>query len=711
MPYLRQLSGSDLQTYHPAAREPAFHELSHFVKALLNRRWVFLAVVAGFVVFVGLFTLFTPKSYTTTVRLMAGSAGAPNTSENTTLPILNALILQSGDQSAETFATLAQQEGVAAIVVQREHLKTSPGELLSHVSVNPVTNTPILNLSVSWRDADTSARLANAFADAFMVREREIVQSQAVAAIGFLSDELPRAEARMQQASTALANYQAQNGFVDAGNHTQDVVSHASQLEAKMETTALDSHEARALLSNAQRQMATMPQTVNTAQQISVNPVLADLQSKLEAVDVQLKQAEAQYTDSHPLVVSLKKQHQILVAQIARQPSRINSENTLSPNPVYQALQQQAAQYKQRLDADAAQLDTLQRQRVKLTPVLQSLPKKSMELATLQQRAKLARDVYDALEQKYSDATIARTTALSDISVVQAANASAASVRPNIRINLLAALIVGIILASIVVIILDALEHRIRSGNSDNRILGLPLIARIPAFAPVSRSMLPWVQSMTVEAFLHLCVSLRLKQKHPLRTLAISSPCRGDGKSTVAFNLGKAMASLEPRVLLVDADMRRPTLHQLASCSNDTGLCDILSGRRSLSECVREIAPNLDLLASGCEPENPVSILRGASFDDLLKAASERYAMVIVDTPALSNVTDGLLVTARVDGTVLVVAENCTDEAEAKRVIGELSAIGINNVLGIVLNMDTKRVSDYSDYFVTGTRGNALPGA
>jgi capsular exopolysaccharide synthesis family protein len=171
------------------------------------------------------------------------------------------------------------------------------------------------------------------------------------------------------------------------------------------------------------------------------------------------------------------------------------------------------------------------------------------------------------------------------------------------------------------------------------------------------------------------------------------------------------MATLEPRVLLIDADMRRPTLHQMANCSNDVGLSDVLSGGHSLSECVHEIAPNLDLLASGKEPGNPVSLLRASQFDELIKTASQGYAMVIVDTPALASVTDSLLVSARVDGTVLVIAENTTDESEAKRVIAELSAVGINNVLGIVLNMDTKRVTDYSDYFVTMARGNVLPGA
>jgi Mrp family chromosome partitioning ATPase len=157
--------------------------------------------------------------------------------------------------------------------------------------------------------------------------------------------------------------------------------------------------------------------------------------------------------------------------------------------------------------------------------------------------------------------------------------------------------------------------------------------------------------------------------------------------------------------------MRRPTLHQQAGCDNAIGLSQVLDGSHPLSDSVREIGPNLDLLTSGTEVHNPVSLLQGTTFDELLRAASERYAMVIVDTPPLASVTDGLLVSARVDGTVLVVAANATDETEARRVIGEFSALGSNNVLGIVLNMDTKRMSDYSDYFSQSGRGRALPGS
>lgn len=710
MSHLTTSAPPELPYHQTSQQAPDFYDLSRFFAAVMRRRSLFIGMIAGFVLLVGIITVLTPKSYTATVTLIAGNPSAETHSADTALPVLNALVLNNGEQTAETLATLAQQQGLAASVQHKLNLPITPEALLTRVAVKPVTNTSILNLSVTWRDPHTAANVANAFGDAFIERERGFVQAQAVAALTFLSQELPRAQVRMRKTSAALADYQARNGFIDAGNHTEDVVRRAAGLDAKIDGTQLDKREAEALLSNVQKQLASLPSSINAAQQISVNPVVSDLRSKLEAVDTQLHQAEQQYTNRHPAVIALRKQHQDILEQIARQPAQINSQNTLSPNPVYQSLQQQAAQYKQRLEGDQAQIELLQRERRDISPVLRSLPQESMAFATLQQQAKLASDVYNALEQKYSDAAIAKSTAISDISIIQPAVASSALVRPNLRINLLAALAAGLLLACIAIVIIDALERRVRSGIGDARVLELPLIARIPAFAPVRRSMLPWVQSMTVEAFLHLCVSLRLKTRRPLRSLAISSPCRGDGKSTIAFNLAKAMSTLEPHVLLVDADMRVPTLHAQAGYVNEVGLVDVLSGNRRLSECVQQISPNLDLLPAGVGAHNPVSLLQGSAFHDLLQSANQEYGMVIVDTPALVSVTDALLITARVDGTVIVVAENRTDEAIARRIIAEFSAIGLKNVLGIVLNMDTSKVGDYSDYFAESVRGRTLPG-
>lgn len=695
--------------YYGASQQHRLADAQDLVRlwAAIRRRWrVFTVIFAGFVLLVAVATILVPKSYTTTIELMAGRPGTdlnPN-QQDTALPVLNALVLQSGEQSAETFSQLAQQQAIAEKVVAQLKLPISAEALLRRVSVKPVVNTALLNLSVRWHDPKTSATIANAFGQAFVDQERDFVRSEATAAIGYLQQELPDAQTKMRDTAARLAQFQSTNGFIDANAHTTDVVARVGSIEQRIEQLTVDSGEAQALLNNVSGQLAGLPQTIDASKQVTVNPVLTDLRTKLAAVDTQLAQAEQEYTPAHPAVIALRQQHAALEAQIAAQPSSVDSGTTTAPNPLYQSLSEQAATYRARIDGDQAQLRALRTQRAAYKPTLAALPVQAMQFAVVQQDAKRAADVYNALSQKYSDAVIARTTAISDISVVQPATAEAAVKSPSLTLNLAIAIVLGLALALAVVYILDVMESRIRTDTDFPILFGLPLIARIPAFNTTNPRMLPWVQSMTIESFLHLCVTLKLKSKRPLHTLAVMSPCRGDGKSTVALNLAKAMANLQPRVLLIDADLRHPTLHEKAGSENSVGLSDVVAGDCSLSSAAKCIESNLDLLSSGTPVDNPVSVLQSKRFEDLMAQAQQTYSVVIVDAPPLRAFSDGLLICTQVDGTLLVVAANTTDEKEARNAAVQLSVLGIDNVLGIVLNKDTARVDDYSDYFSQSMR-------
>lgn len=685
----------------PPEQRGDVHDLARIWSALRKRWRLFSAIAGGLVLIVLVATLVTPKSYTTTVRLMAGR---PSTTDSvvrdneTALPILNALVLQNGEQSAETFAQLAQQRGLANGVISSLHLATTPSRLLARVHVKPVVNTALLNLSISWSSPEQSARISNAFAQAFVDQEREFVRAEAVAAIGYLENELPAAQDRMRESAAKLARFQSAHGYADASQREADIAGRMASIDQRIDQLTVDASEANALLNSANGQLAHVSSTVEAATDVAPNPVAADLHAKLADVETQLTAAEQQYTPAHPAVIALRQQRDALRSQIASQPGSIVNRTSTAPNPLYQSLQQQVSTYRARIDGDRAQLKTLRSEKSAYRPAAQGLPAEAVQFDTLRDDAKRASNVYNALAQKYNDAVVAKTTAISDILIVQPASADAAVVSPNLLINLAIAIVAGTLLGLAVVYILELLERR-AADDELARLLGLPVVARIPAFDTTNPRMLPWIQSMTVEAFLHLCVTLRLRNRHALRSLAILSPCRGDGKSTVAFHLAKSMATLQPRILLVDADMRRPTLHEKARCENGTGLSDVLAGTVDLADAVREIAPSLDLLTSGTQGANPVVLLE-TYFEEMLERARETYAMVIVDAPAFTAVTDGLLIANRVEGSLLVVAAKSTDEREARNTVAQMSLLGINNVLGIVVNRETPKVSDYADYFV-----------
>jgi polysaccharide biosynthesis transport protein len=701
MSLLTPYNGESILAYGETAqaRSGDAQTLSRVYSALCRRWRLFLAVAGGFVALVAMVTILTPKSYTTTVRLLAGrpdSNTAPQEGD-TALPVLNALVLQSGVQSAETLAELAQQRDLASRVIDQLGLQTTPKALLGRVSVQPVVNTALLNLSVSWNTPEKSAEIANAFSNAFVDQERDFVRSEAVAAIGFLSKELPNAEAQMRQTASRLAEFQSKNGYMDATTHEQDVVSRVDSVDQRIDQLKVDSGEASALLASVSGQLAALSTTVDSAQQVDQNPVTADLRGKLADVETQLSEAEQKYTPAHPAVIALRQQRAALLAQIAAQPSSVVSQTTVAPNPLHQTLQEQAATYRARIQGDQGQIRALESERSGYRPAVAAMPDQAMQFASIQEDAKRAANVYNALEQKYSDALVANTTAISDIIVVQPASADAAVRHPSLLTNLAIALAVGLLLGLAVVYALELIEQQ-KSDTDFARMLGLPVVARIPAFDAKNQRMLPWIQSMTVEAFLHLCVTLRLRNKNPVRTLAVLSARRGDGKSTVAYHLAKSLASLQPGVLLIDGDLRHPTLHEKANCGNDVGLGDVLADSVTLEQAVVHLAPGLDVLTSRSDGSNPILQLQ-SGFERVLSRARERYGMVIVDAPALSAVSDGFIVAAQVDGSLLVVTANETEEAGARKAIAQLGLIGVDNVLGVVVNKESVTANDYDDYF------------
>jgi polysaccharide biosynthesis transport protein len=701
MSLLTPYNGEGLLAYGETAQgRSADSQTLSRVYSALRRRWrLFLAVAAGFVALVAVVTILTPKSYTTTVRLLAGrpdSDTAPQEGD-TTLPVLNALVLQSGVQSAETLAELAQQRDLASRVIAQLGLQTTPKALLGRVSVQPVVNTALLNLSVSWNTPEKSAEIANAFSNAFVDQERDFVRAEAVAAIGFLSKELPNAEAQMRQTASRLAEFQSKNGYMDATTHEQEVVSRVDSVDQRIDQLKVDSGEATALLASVSGQLSALSATVDSAEQVDRNPVTADLRAKLADVETQLSEAEQKYTPAHPAVIALRQQRAALLAQIAAQPSSVVSQTTLAPNPLHQTLEEQAATYRARIQGDQGQIRALESERSGYRPAVAAMPDQAMQFASIQEDAKRAANVYNALEQKYSDALVANTTAISDIIVVQPASADAAVKHPSLLTNLAIALAVGLLLGLAIVYALELIEQQ-KSDTDFARMLGLPVVARIPAFDAKNQRMLPWIQSMTVEAFLHLCVTLRLRNKNPVRTLAVLSARRGEGKSTVAYHLAKSLASLQPGVLLIDGDLRHPTLHEKANCRNDIGLGDVLADSVTLDQAVVHLAPGLDVLTSRSDGSNPILLLQ-SGFERMLVRARERYGMVIVDAPALSAVSDGFIVAAQVDGSLLVVTANETEEAGARKAIAQLGLIGVDNVLGVVVNKESVTPNDYDDYF------------
>ena len=683
-------------------------------QAIVRRRVLFEAVFGGFVLFVGLLTLLQPRTYTTSTKLIAGSANADGSASTqaagSELPALNALLAMNGVQTAETYAELMQESAVVQQVATNLGLGVAPQALANAVKVKPVTDTSILTIFATWRDPVTAAKIANEFASVFVIHERELVAKQADSALAFLQQELPQAEDRMRAAQVALAEYQARTGIADLTSQTQATIGNIAALDTKAQTAELDAKQAAAQLQAVDAELAQTPATVVVAKNQAGNPVAGQLETQVATLTAQLVAARQQYTENYPTVVSLRAQLATAQRELAAKPKQVLAGQTTGPNPVFQQLTQQAATLQATIASAQSQATTVRAQRAAAAPALAKLPEQTRRIGDLQRSAKSAQDVYDALQRKYQDATISKNTALSDVTVTQAADPRVYTSKPNIVLNLLIGLAVGLALALGAVFVAEFFDDRFRSDADVRERLGVPVLASIPSVDRLALGGGDWIKPLSTEAFFGLVAALRYSSNTPPRTIAFTSPDQGDGKSTVAVNTAISLALMKARVLVIDADLRRPSVHEKLSIANETGLSDVLVGMSSLENAIKPTAhPGVSVLTSGHSAPNPVGLLQSPLFEDMLQEVRGRYDFVVVDGPALRSIVDGVVLGLKTEGTVLVVNSQRSDSRAVRNALSKLRSVGAINLLGVVLNATRPDLRERNDYYLGAGQSLSLP--
>jgi uncharacterized protein involved in exopolysaccharide biosynthesis/Mrp family chromosome partitioning ATPase len=659
---------------------------------VLRRRWRMGALVAGgFALLVVVLSVAQPKSYTTQLKLIAGSAPIDASSAETAgsqLPILNVLSMANGGiQTSETYASLLTDTPVVSEVISTLKLKMTPSELLAHVTVRPVTDTSIITLSVSARDREQSAAIANAFGDTFINHERDLIAHQADSALAFLQKQLPDAQERMRAADDALAAYQQRTGIADLPTQTQAYITSVASLEEKEREAELAKAQAESSLATVQSQLAASPQNVIGQQNVATNPVSSQLQQKISDLQVQLSGARRQYTDNFPTVIALKAQLAQAEQQLRQQPSQVLAGTESVPNPVYQQLQEQESTLVAQAASADSQIALLKQQLADARPAMDRLPEQSRRISSLQRDAKAAEGLYLALDQKYKDVFLSRTTAPSTVSVTSHADPSVFTVSPNLSVNIPIGVVIGLILGIATIFAAEYFDDRFRSEEDVKERLGLPVLATIPQMSELAEKTDPLVRPMTVEAFYQLVAALRFSSSHPPRTIAITSPDQGDGKSTIAVNTAISL-----------------------SMPNDRGLSDVLVGLSKFPDCVQTTSHDgVWLLTSGRPAPNPVGLLQSAAFDRFLRRARERFDFIVIDGPALRSIVDGVILGLKADGTVLVVSAEKTRGRAVEGALAKLRSVGTINLLGVVLNGATLDPREHSEYYLGAGQSISLP--
>jgi capsular exopolysaccharide synthesis family protein len=295
------------------------------------------------------------------------------------------------------------------------------------------------------------------------------------------------------------------------------------------------------------------------------------------------------------------------------------------------------------------------------------------------------------------------------VSVTKPATASTEPVSPKTKLNLLLGMLVGATVGLSAGLVRQLLDKTVREADVLATLTATPVLSTIPVETKSADSLLiveGSAQSARAEAMRQLRTNLQfINVDRPLRSLVVTSAMPGEGKSTTSCNLGIAFAEAGHRVLLVDADLRRPKLAEYLDLEGAIGLTNVLAGQVAVADALQQWGDSgLWVLASGSIPPNPSELLASRNMSDLLGALTRGFDMVIIDTPPLLPVTDGAVMSTIADGCLLVSRYAKTTTSQATAAAEALSTVGAR-LHGCVLNMAPRKASSTYYYGYTSSDG------
>lgn len=364
----------------------------------------------------------------------------------------------------------------------------------------------------------------------------------------------------------------------------------------------------------------------------------------------------------------------------------------------------QASRYADTEASLSAQLEDLNQRIQEINLEIQAMgDDPDLELERNKQKTTLAQNqqLFASLLQTYEEVRLAKAESTSNVVLVEPANVPSDPIRPKILQNTLLAAAVGGMLAFGLIFLLDALDNTIKSPDDVTRHLGLPVLGIIARDQTTGENepliTIAQPRAPVSEAYRALRTNIQFASvDKPIQSLLITSIAPSEGKTTVAANLSTTLAQGGRNIILIDADLRKPKIHQRLNLSNQKGLTSLfMQPEVLLNGTVQKTdTNNLYVMTAGNLPPNPSELLASDRMDLIISKMKRNADMVIIDTPPIMAVTDAVILSQRVDGVLVVIRVGSTKTAAAQQTINQLRRLNAN-VLGVVLNQVPTRGSRY----------------
>ncbi|MCE5314990.1 MAG: polysaccharide biosynthesis tyrosine autokinase [Armatimonadota bacterium] len=729
----------------------------HLVKIVKTRKWIIIGIVA---VTLFVVAIAAPKPtvvyegtalVSPTAQVMQGgvtTAGDNNNNNRQNSPdrnvILSNLIIlaQSYEvyQGALDFLAQSTEEQKKSITEsmgsdiankmpykQVTRVERSAGSLLQFqdwqdvLEISPVQNasiggvqgttTDIIRIIVRMPNGDDAPYVANAVAQAFAASYQEKSREDVRKYAKFLLTSKEEAKINLQKLQRQIAEYKSGHSVISVDAETQTAVTSLSSMEEARSQADSAVREAQAAVNDINAQLERQPLVSRQSLPADMNPAVRQLRDELTKAEADLRAIAQRYQPAHDTYKAAQARISMLKEQIAKEGSVYSLP---SINDIHQELLKKRSEAQYQLATAKAKLASASASVAAAKQKVNNLAQAEPGLADLMIEYTQADNTYRMLSEKYAQALVAEKESTRTGSIIPfswSVQATGPIVQgPSKKALLVYGLVLALVLGIVTVAWMDSIDNRMRNAADVEKLMELPVIGLTPKLVgrdcalPKLTHIYPLSAMAESYKILRTNILFELRD-NPFKTLMVATGRPGQGGTTTICNLAIALAQIGKRIILIDADMRRPSLHKFFDLPNEAGLSTLLRGEGNLTDAFQQTeVENLIVMTAGPQPLNPSELLGSGRMQDLVKRLEDHCDLVLFDTPSTIVFSDGPMLASWIDAVVMVVSANMVPrgtESQTRDLLRRAKA----NILGVVVNrLDPENIDSchfYSHYYAS----------
>lgn len=644
----------------------------------MERRWLAISAFLVVLVLTGIYLAQATPIYMATARIQIDrdNTNPMNTRETITDARFEMDYLQTQYKNL-------QSRSLIESVMNKLNLKNDPryakasdpiSAILRDVTISPVRASRLVDVSVEHPNAKTAKDMANTIARTFISLNLAQKQQTSFDALTWLKTQEADTRRNVESAELALQEYRTSHNEIsleDTENLVRQGLFAAKNEWTKAQLEALQAEENIDEVDH----LLESGKSIDSIPQIRDSVVIMRLKQELVLRESQMASLLQRYREKHPSIIQAR-------SEIDQLKTSIDDEC----KTVLESLRNNARILRKREEALAVKVE----QETKKQQALSAL---RIEYDALKRESDNSKTIYANVLTRKSATELESRLSANNIRMVDEAFIPPAPVKPRVTLTILFGIFAGAAAAVGLAFFVNYLDDSVKSQDDVETTLGLPFLGYVPNIktnSVVERDLQAHShpQSNAAEGFRTIRATLSLTHKpEKLRLVSVTSTIPSEGKSLVASNLAIVSAQTGLKTLLVDADLRRPSVHKAFQLHSPTGLSAFLMAETSNLDDITHHTeiPNLDVVCCGSVPSNPSELIGSERMQAFLELVGDKYDRVILDCPPISAVSDPLVIAAKSDGVVFVAKFNKIRREHARRSVQRLQNAGIH-IMGVVIN-------------------------